>query len=103
VTESGIFGVHQFYGTQRDSEASAQVTMTLLTEYLNAMGVSRELLTVASLTPSKQMGVLTWLTDKTQTLSFSGCFSIRKHKTRLAAFGILLLRGHGEFRVRFAT
>src|SRR6266498_4586744 len=59
VTESGTFGVHQFYGAQKDSAASAQVTMTLLAEYLNVMGVGRELLTVASLTPSKQMGVLT--------------------------------------------
>jgi hypothetical protein len=59
VMESGSFGVHQFYGAQKDSEASAQITMTLLAEYLNAMGVGRELLTVASLTPSKQMGVLT--------------------------------------------
>ena len=59
VMESGSFGVHRFYGAKEDSEASAQVTMTLLDEYLNTMGVSRELLTVASLTPSKQMGVLT--------------------------------------------
>jgi hypothetical protein len=59
VMESGSFGVHQFYGAKKDSEASAQVTMTLLAEYLNAMGVGRELLTFASLTPSKKIGVLT--------------------------------------------
>jgi len=59
VMESDTFGVHQFYGAQKDIEASAQVTMTLLAEYLNAMGVGRELLTVASLTPSKKIGVLT--------------------------------------------
>jgi hypothetical protein len=59
VTESGTFGVHQFSGAQKDIEASAQVTMTLLAEYLNAMGVGRELLTVASLTPSKNIQVLT--------------------------------------------
>jgi hypothetical protein len=49
--------VHQFSGAQKDIEASAQVTMTLLAEYLNAMGVGRELLTVASLTGrSLQLG-----------------------------------------------
>src|SRR5712691_3415019 len=44
-----------------------------------------------------------WLTDKTQTLSFSGCFLVLKHKTRLATFSILLLRGHRWFRIRLAT
>src|SRR6266545_1840871 len=44
-----------------------------------------------------------WLTDKTQTLSFSGCFLVLKHKTRLATLSILLLRGHRWFRIRCAT
>ena len=44
-----------------------------------------------------------WLTDKTQTLSFSGCFLALKHKTRLATLSILLLRGHRWFRIRCAT
>src|SRR6266508_4450378 len=44
-----------------------------------------------------------WLTDKTQTLSFSGCFLVLKHKTRLATWSILLLRGHRWFRIRCAT
>src|SRR6266571_4408581 len=44
-----------------------------------------------------------WLTDKTQTLSFSGCFLVLKHKTRLATSSILLLRGHRWFRIRCAA
>src|SRR6266545_7109611 len=44
-----------------------------------------------------------WLTDKPQTLSFSGCFLVLKHKTRLATWSILLLRGHRWFRIRCAT
>ncbi len=44
-----------------------------------------------------------WLTDKTQPLSFSGCFLVLKHKTRLATLSILLLRGHRWFRIRCAT
>jgi len=31
--------------------------------------------------------VTPWLTDKTQTLSLSGCFLVFKHKMRLATFG----------------
>ncbi len=59
VMEDGAFGVHQFYGAQKNSEATAQVTMTLLGEYLNEMGVDRSLLNVASLTPSNEMESLT--------------------------------------------
>ena len=44
-----------------------------------------------------------WLTDKTQTLSFAGCFLVLKHKTRLATSSILLLRGHRWFRIRCAA
>jgi len=47
--------------------------------------------------------VRTWLTDKTQTLSFAGCFLVLKHKTRLATSSILLLRGHRWFRIRCAA
>src|SRR5882762_7235061 len=48
-------------------------------------------------------GSVPWLTDKTQTLSFSGCFLVLQHKTRLATSSILLLRGHRWFRIRCAT
>ena len=32
-----------------------------------------------------------WLTDKSRPLYFSSRFLVRKHKSRLATFGILLL------------
>lgn len=55
VMKDGAFGVHQFYGEQKNSEAAAQVTMTLLGEYLNEMGIDQGLLNVASLTPSSEI------------------------------------------------
>jgi len=45
----------------------------------------------------------TWLTDKTQSPYSSSRFLIFKDKTRLATCGILLLRCHGRFGVRFTA
>jgi len=42
-----------------------------------------------------------WLTDKTQTLAFSGCFVVLKYTTSLTTLRIVLLRGHRWFRIRF--
>lgn len=58
--EDGVLGVHQFYGADRDiGEAAAQVTVVVLADYLQAMGVDRSLLDLASLVPAKTMRFLT--------------------------------------------
>lgn len=51
VSEGGKYGVHQFAGSRKDTgEGSAQVTSTVLANYLDDMGVDRRLLDIASLT-----------------------------------------------------
>ncbi len=55
----GLFGVHRFYGlTGKNQTVDAQVTMTLLSTYLDEMGVDRQLLDVASFITSEEVFIL---------------------------------------------
>lgn len=56
IGRSGVYGIHQFRSARGPaSESGAQVTMTVLANYLDEMGVSRRLLDYASLTSSDDM------------------------------------------------
>ena len=61
IEEESLFGVHQFAASQKQdaSEANAQIAMTGLARYFDRMGVRRELLDLASLTPATDMRFLT--------------------------------------------
>lgn len=60
VEDGGRFGVHRFRGSAKDrGEAVAQVTTTVLSAYLDEMGVDRQFLDLASLTPANQIRLLT--------------------------------------------
>jgi hypothetical protein len=53
LKKGGQLGVHQFRGIRGDTgEASAQITTTVLANYIDAMGVDRRLLDIASTTGS---------------------------------------------------
>lgn len=59
-TEGAIFGVHQFASrvANPNAESNAQVTGVLLRGYLQEMGVSVELLDIASMVPPQQLRTL---------------------------------------------
>jgi hypothetical protein len=50
VLDGAHFGVHQFSGAVENQQASTQVTLAFLSQYMKRMGVDRDLLDVASLT-----------------------------------------------------
>jgi hypothetical protein len=59
LNEGGRYGVHQFYGAKKDvGESSAQHTMAVLARYTDEMGVSRQLLDLASLTYAAEIQVI---------------------------------------------
>jgi hypothetical protein len=55
VLDGAHFGVHQFSGAVEDQQASAQVTLAVLSQYMKRMGVDRDLLDVASLTSADEV------------------------------------------------
>lgn len=60
VERNALIGVHQFSGGITDlGESTAQTLSVILASYMQAMGVSRELLDVAALVPPSEMY---WLT-----------------------------------------
>lgn len=59
IGERGLLGIHQFSGlVGKNYSADTQITMTLLANYLDEMGVDRQLLDVASFTPLEEMLLL---------------------------------------------
>lgn len=59
LNEGGNYGVHRFYSGGRPlGDATTQVAMTILSSYLDEMGVDRRLLDLASLTPSEKLSSL---------------------------------------------
>jgi len=62
IAPDALLGVHQFYGGRRDLGQSATQTLSVLTSaYLENMGVSRQVLDIASLVPPERMH---WLTEQ---------------------------------------
>jgi hypothetical protein len=60
IGERGLLGFHQFYGMKGDmGESNAQLAMTVVANYLDEMGVDRQLLDIASVTPSKDVAAVT--------------------------------------------
>lgn len=60
IGERGLLGFHQFYGMKGDmGESNAQLAMTVMANYLDEMGVDRQLLDIASVTPSKDVAAVT--------------------------------------------
>lgn len=50
IASDKAFGVHQFYSKQDGGESRAQISLTVLANYLDEMGVDRKVLDIASLT-----------------------------------------------------
>ena len=63
VEPGSRFGVHQFYSTEGNlGDGATQITMTYLAGYVESMGVSRNMLDLASTTAPEQMH---WIPDAT--------------------------------------
>lgn len=50
IGTNGTYGVHQFYANENTKESITQITMTLIANYLDEMGIDRKLLDIASVT-----------------------------------------------------
>lgn len=62
IEPDALLGVHQFYGSRRDLGQSATQTFSVVTSaYVESMGVSRQVLDIASLVPPDRMH---WLTEQ---------------------------------------
>lgn len=59
LEEGARIGVHQFHGGTNDSgEAAAQVMTSVLSQYVVAMGIDRQVLDIAGLTGSTEISVI---------------------------------------------
>jgi hypothetical protein len=56
IGKTGLYGIHQFKSVLgNSSESNVQVTMTVLANYLDEMGINRKMLDLASVTPSSDI------------------------------------------------
>lgn len=62
IEPDALLGVHQFYGSRLDLGQSATQTLSVIvSDYIESMGVSRQVLDIASLVPPDRMH---WLTEQ---------------------------------------
>jgi hypothetical protein len=62
IDTKGLFGLHQFRSQRSNKndkgEASTQIAVALLAQYLDEMGIDRKVLDIASIIPSKDIQIL---------------------------------------------